>query len=99
MNREMTNDECRMTKSKGEKLSVTNSSFEHSDFFRHSSFVLRHFPDCTCYRSRRGSRWRENHPRNFPLRIICSPSNQMSKSRPTQSMCVFELQLAPVCSA
>jgi hypothetical protein len=39
------------------------------------------------------------HTRNFPARMIGSPSNQMSKSRPTQSMCVFEIQLAPVCSA
>src|ERR1051325_5530979 len=39
------------------------------------------------------------HTRNLPERTTCSLSNQMSKSRPTQSMCVFELQSAPVCSA
>ena len=31
--------------------------------------------------------------------IQFSPSNQMSKSRPTQSICVLEAQFAPVCSA
>jgi hypothetical protein len=41
----------------------------------------------------------EHYTKNFPFRITCSPSNQMSKSRPTQSMCVFEIQSAPVCSA
>ncbi len=39
------------------------------------------------------------HTRNFPSFITCSPLNQMSKSRPTQSMWVLENQLAPVCSA
>ena len=37
--------------------------------------------------------------RNFPLPMICSPSNQMSKSRPTQSMCVVDSHVWPVCSA
>ena len=37
--------------------------------------------------------------KNLPRSITCSPSNQMSKSRPTQSMCVLETQFAPVCSA
>jgi hypothetical protein len=37
--------------------------------------------------------------KNFPRCITCSPSNQISKSRPTQSMCVLDLQFAPVCSA
>ena len=36
--------------------------------------------------------------RNLPERITCSPSNQMSKSRPTQSIWVFDFQSAPVCS-
>ena len=40
-----------------------------------------------------------NYTKNFPPRITCSPSNQTSKSRPTQSMCVLEAQFAPVCSA
>src|SRR6266513_2473427 len=31
------------------------------------------------------------HTKNFPPRMIGSPSNQMSKSRPTQSICVFEI--------
>ena len=39
------------------------------------------------------------YTRNFPPFITCSPLNQMSKSRPTQSMWVLEIQLAPVCSA
>ena len=37
--------------------------------------------------------------KNFPSRITCWPLNQMSKSRPTQSICVLEAQFAPVCSA
>jgi hypothetical protein len=41
----------------------------------------------------------ENYIKNFPSRITCWPSNQISKSRPTQSMCVLEVQFAPVCSA
>ncbi len=40
-----------------------------------------------------------NYIKNFPSRITCWPSNQMSKSRPTQSICVLEAQFAPVCSA
>jgi hypothetical protein len=40
-----------------------------------------------------------NYIKNFPSRITCWPLNQMSKSRPTQSMCVLEAQFAPVCSA
>src|SRR6266404_6080693 len=36
--------------------------------------------------------------KNIPARMTGSPSNQMSKSRPTQSMCVFDFQSAPVCS-
>ena len=39
------------------------------------------------------------HTRNLPARTIGSSSNQMSKSRPTQSMCVLDFQSAPVCSA
>ena len=39
------------------------------------------------------------HTKNLPRRITCSPLNQMSKSRPTQSICVLETQFAPVCSA
>ena len=37
--------------------------------------------------------------RNSPRSMIWSPSNQMSKFRPTQSMCVVETQFCPVCSA
>ena len=44
-------------------------------------------------------RSRQRYIKNFPSRITCWPSNQMSKSRPTQSMCVLEAQFAPVCSA
>ena len=36
--------------------------------------------------------------RNFPLPITWSPSNQMSKLRPTMSMCVVARHSAPVCS-
>jgi hypothetical protein len=41
----------------------------------------------------------DHYTKNFPPRITCWPSNQMSKSRPTQSICVLETQFAPVCSA
>jgi hypothetical protein len=41
---------------------------------------------------------RRFYTKNFPPSMILSSSNQMSKSRPTQSMCVFETQFAPVCS-
>src|SRR5215472_19286061 len=44
-------------------------------------------------------RSRHHYIKNFPSRMTCWPSNQMSKSRPTQSMCVLEAQFAPVCSA
>src|SRR5579883_2984597 len=35
---------------------------------------------------------------NFPPRMICSRSTQMSKFRPTTSMCVEEYHFAPVCT-
>jgi hypothetical protein len=38
------------------------------------------------------------YTKNLPPSITFSPSNQMSKSRPTQSMCVFDTHFAPVCS-
>src|SRR6478752_9419103 len=44
-------------------------------------------------------RSRQRYIKNLPSRITCWPLNQMSKSRPTQSICVLEAQFAPVCSA
>src|SRR5439155_22283813 len=101
------NDECLMSNDEGMTKSEAWKSEARFFWIRKlglpSSFLIRH-SRFDIWHQRidarpAATRLRQDHTRNFPRCITCSPLNQTSKSRPTQSICVLESHLAPVCSA